>query len=67
MFKSGIHNARERAQRGPGGDWIGSVSGDQHRRLVAAANRTLEIDRDFDTEQHLAGGKQLIELGLAVR
>ena len=47
----------------------GSVASaiDQHRRLVAAPHAALEIGRDFDAEQHLAGRQQFVRARLRVR
>ena len=54
----------ERAERRAGRDRIGRVGRDQQRRPVAAAQRALEVRRDFDREQHRAGCEQPVELGL---
>ena len=63
----GLQHLAERAERRAGGHRIGGVGRDQQRRPVAAPHRALEVGRDLDGEQHLAGGQQLVELGLGAR
>ena len=63
----GLQHLAERAERRAGGDRIGGVGLDQHRRLVAAAHRALEIGRDFDGEQHRPRRQQLVDLDFGVR
>ena len=64
LRSAGLTDLLERAKRRARRHRIGRVGRDQQRRPVAAPQRALEAARDLDREQHLAGGKQLVELGL---
>ena len=67
VVERGLHYLAERAERGARRYRIGAIRRDQHRRLVAAAHRTLEIRGNFHREQHLSRDQQLVEFGFAVR